>query len=50
VNKIRAWRQAKRKDQAAIAMARQESMRAGDEPRPSMSDTVDSVAGQFPPV
>jgi hypothetical protein len=49
VKKIKAWRQAKREDQAAIAMARQESMRAGDEPRPSMEETVDNVAGQFPP-
>jgi len=50
VKKIKAWRQAKRESQAAIAMARQELMRAGDEPRPSMSDTVENVAGQFPPV
>jgi hypothetical protein len=49
VKKIKAWRQAKREDQAAIAMARGESMRAGDEPSPSMEDTVDNVAGQFPP-
>jgi hypothetical protein len=45
---MKTWRQEKREDHAAIAMARQESMRAGDEPRPSMEETVDSVAGQFP--
>jgi hypothetical protein len=49
VKKMKAWRQTKREDQAAIAMARQEMMRAGDEPRPSMEETVDDVAGQFPP-
>jgi hypothetical protein len=49
MKKIKAWRQVKRDDRAAIAMARQESIRAGDEPRPSMADTVDDVAGQFPP-
>jgi hypothetical protein len=49
VKKIRAWRQAKREDRAAIAMARQESVRAGDDPRRTMTETVDDVAGQFPP-
>jgi hypothetical protein len=49
VEKIKAWRQAKREDHAAIAMAREESMRAGDEPRPSMEDTVENVGGRFPP-
>ena len=49
VKRIRAWRQAKREDRAAIAKARRESMRAGDEPAPSMADTVDDVAGRFPP-
>ena len=48
VAKIKAWRQATREDRAAIALARQESMRAGDEPRPSMVDAVDDVAGEFP--
>ena len=49
VKKIKAWRQATREDQAAIAMVRKESMRAGDEPRLSMEETADNVAAQFPP-
>lgn len=49
VQKIKAWRQAKREDRAAIEAARQESMRAGDEPSPSPADTVDNVGGQYLP-
>jgi hypothetical protein len=49
VKKIKDWRQAKRDDRAAIATARQASMRDGDEPGRSMADTIDDVAGRFPP-
>jgi hypothetical protein len=48
LEKLKARRRAKREDRAAIARARQESARAGDEPPPSMADTVDGVSGQYP--
>jgi len=48
LSKIKAWQQAKREDRAAVEAARQESMRAGDEPSPSMAETVDNVGGQYP--
>jgi hypothetical protein len=48
--RFKAWRAAKKEDRAAIARALQEERRAGDEPPKSISDTVEDVAGEFPPL
>jgi hypothetical protein len=45
-----AWRAAKNEDRAAIARAREEERRADDEPPKSISDTVEDVAAEFPPL
>jgi hypothetical protein len=50
IKRFRAWRAAKKEDRAAIAQAQQEQLRAGDEPAKSLSETVDDVAGTFPPL
>jgi hypothetical protein len=39
----------KRADREAIANARHEQMRAGDDPPKTVSETFDDTAGQFPP-
>jgi hypothetical protein len=49
VERFKAWRAARREEQAAIARSLQQERRAGDEPPPSISETVEDTAGQFPP-
>lgn len=49
VGRFRRWRAGKKEDRQAIARAAREARRAGDEPPTSMSDTVEDVAGRFPP-
>ena len=47
--RFRAWRAARREERAAIARARQELMRAGDEHGRTQTDAFESAAGEFPP-
>jgi hypothetical protein len=49
VRRFKRWRAAKREDRAAVARSAEQARRAGDEPPRSMSDTVEDVAGTFPP-
>jgi hypothetical protein len=48
--RFKAWRAAKKEDRVATDRALQEERRAGDQPAKSMSDTVEDVAGEFPPL
>jgi len=48
--RFKAWRAAKKEERAAIALALREERRAGNEPPKSISDTVEDVAGEFPPL
>jgi hypothetical protein len=50
IERFKVWRAAKQEDRAAIARALQEERRAGDEPPESLSETVENVAGEYPPL
>ena len=49
IERFKAWRAAKKEDQEAIARARQEERRAGDDPLRSQGEIVEDVADTFPP-
>lgn len=49
IERIKARRDGKREDREAIAKVREEQLRAGDEPPTSIAETIEDVAGQFPP-
>jgi hypothetical protein len=49
LGRLKNWRAAKKADRRAIARAASEARRADDEPTKSTTDTVDDVAGTFPP-
>jgi hypothetical protein len=48
--RFKAWRAAKKEDRTAIARALDQERRAGDEPPRPISETVEDVAGEFPPL
>jgi len=48
LERLAAWRQGRKDDRAAIAAATAERRRADDEPRTSMSETVERGSGTFP--
>jgi hypothetical protein len=48
VERFKAWRASRKEERDAIAEARREQLRAGDEPERSQTDTVEDVAGEFP--
>jgi hypothetical protein len=47
--RLKSWRASRREEREALARARQEQLRAGDEPQRSQADVVEDAAGQFPP-
>jgi hypothetical protein len=49
LERLKERRAEKKSDRAAIARALEASRRADDEPPRSLSETVDDVAGQYPP-
>ncbi len=49
LDRLKERRAEKRADREAIAKAAEESRRAGDDEPRSMSETVDDVAGRYPP-
>ena len=49
LERLAAWRAARKQDRAAIAAATSEMRRSDDEPRESISETVEREAHQFPP-
>ncbi|HEY6463346.1 MAG TPA: hypothetical protein VIY73_24435 [Polyangiaceae bacterium] len=48
IARLKAWREAKREDRAAIAREQARERRAGDELPRSLSETVEDTAGQYP--
>jgi hypothetical protein len=50
IERFRAWRAARKQDRAAIARAVQQQRRADGEPVRSLSETVEDVAGEHPPL
>jgi hypothetical protein len=48
LRRLRERRAAKRADREAIAQARAENRRAGDEQPQSQTETVENAAGRFP--
>ena len=49
LERLKERRAEKRADREAVATAAQESRRADDDQPRSISETVEDVAGQFPP-
>jgi hypothetical protein len=49
LERFKAWRAGRKEERDAIAQARHELQRAGDEPERSAADTVEDVANEFPP-
>jgi hypothetical protein len=50
IERFKAWRSARKEDRAATARALQQEQRAEDEPARSLSETVEDVAGEYPPL
>jgi len=48
LERLRAWRASRKEERDAIAQARREQLRVGDEPERSQADAVEDVAGEFP--
>jgi hypothetical protein len=50
IERFMAWRAARKEDRVATARALQQEQRAEDEPARSLSETVEDVAGEYPPL
>lgn len=50
IERFKAWRAARKEDRAATARALQQGQQAGDQPARSLSETVEDVAGEYPPL